>query len=85
MNRAQFQADLYVWPIFWALFAVIECLGVFKRHLPESVQKYIPWTSLSQFAWKLESLNPILPWVFMVGLALLLVHIVAQFPYAGRG
>ena len=71
ISPSEWDWDLIVWPLWIGAFLVLELLGIFRK---------VPWTSLSRFAWKLESLSPVLPYLFMVGLALLLVHIVTGFP-----
>lgn len=76
MSPNEWDWDLIIWPLWLGAFVVLELLGIFRK---------VPWTSLSRFAWKLESFNPILPFVFLLGLAALLVHIVSGWPGHGRG
>ena len=40
----------------------------------------VPWGTLSATAWRAETLVRLLRWVFLVGLAVLLVHITARWP-----
>jgi hypothetical protein len=71
MNPREWDWDRIVWSLWIVQFIVLELLGVFHK---------VPWGSLSRFSWKLESLSPVLPYVFLIGLAVLLVHIVTGFP-----
>lgn len=45
-----------------------------------AIAKRAPWTTLSAFAWNIETYKPAMRWVFLVGLAVLMVHIVAGWP-----
>ena len=71
LTPSEWDWDLIIWPLWLGTFLVLELLGIFRK---------VPWTSLSRFAWKLDSLHWSVPWIFLVGLSLLLVHIVTGFP-----
>lgn len=64
-------ANFLVWGAWLGAFLVLEGLAIAKR---------TPWTTLSEFAWMVERAKPITRWVFLVGLAVLLVHIVSGWP-----
>ncbi len=60
-----------VWGGWLGLFLILELLAVFH---------VVPWVPLSDMAWQLEKVSVAFKWLFLVGLALLLVHIVAGWP-----
>jgi hypothetical protein len=64
-------ASALVWGGWLGLFLALELAGL---------SKHVPWTSLSEWAWGLEAADPPLRWGALVGLATLLVHIVARWP-----
>ncbi len=55
-----------VWLGWLALFGVLEMSAIWKK---------VPWTSMSQWTWALEKMWWPLPWLVIVALALLLVHL----------
>lgn len=59
-------ASSAVWLSWLALFGVLEMLAI---------RKLVPWTSMSQWTWALERLWWPLPWLIIVALALLMVHL----------
>ena len=67
----RFDWSLAVWGAWLALFLCLELLAVFG---------VVPWGTLSSTAWRAETLVKVLRWVFLVGLAVLLVHIVSRWP-----
>jgi hypothetical protein len=60
-----------VWGSWFLAFVVLELLGVFHA---------VPWKSLSQTAWTLESLSGWVKIIVLAGLVVLTVHIVAHWP-----
>lgn len=61
--------SLIVWGLWFALFGVLELPAVFHR---------VPWMTLSDSTWRLESLGGWIPYVVLFALAALLVHLVAR-------
>ena len=57
-----------VWLGWLALFGLLEIPAVLHK---------VPWTTMSRWTWNLEKIFPILPWLVIVALALLLVHLSA--------
>ena len=55
-----------VWLGWLALFGVLEMSAIWKK---------VPWTSMSQWTWALEKMWWPLPWLVIVALALLMVHL----------
>ena len=68
---SRFDWSLVVWGAWLLLFLAFELAAIF---LP------VPWTTLSSTAWRAETLVKLLRWVFLIGLAVLLVHITARWP-----
>lgn len=60
-----------IWGGWLALFLVLELLAVFHA---------VPWVPLSDMAWHLERLSDVFRWVFLIGLAVLMTHIVTGWP-----
>ncbi len=61
--------SLGVWAGWLAAFGVLELLALTHR---------VPWRTLSETTWSLESLAGWVPWVVLFALAALLVHLVAR-------
>ncbi len=55
-----------VWIGWLALFGALELPAVWHR---------VPWTTMSEWTWWLEKLWSPLPWLVIVALALLMVHL----------
>lgn len=55
-----------VWLGWLALFGILELLAIFHK---------VPWTSMSEWTWSLERAWAVLPWLVIVALALLMVHL----------
>ena len=55
-----------VWLGWLALFGVLEMSAIWKK---------VPWTSMSQWTWALEKMWWPLPWLIIVALDLLMVHL----------
>lgn len=55
-----------VWVGWLAAFGVLELLAIAHR---------VPWTSMSEWTWSLERHWAPLPWLVIVALALLMVHL----------
>ena len=55
-----------VWLGWLALFGVLELSALWRR---------VPWTTMSQWTWQLEKAWWPLPWLVIVALALLMVHL----------
>lgn len=58
-------------------------LGLFLVEELLAVAKVVPWEPLSDWIWRLEDVKHygvFIQWVLLVGLAVLLVHLVARFP-----
>jgi hypothetical protein len=55
-----------VWLSWLAAFGVLELLGISRR---------VPWRSMSEWTWSLEAHWWPLPWLVIVALALLMVHL----------
>ncbi len=55
-----------VWLAWLAAFAVLELLAIAGR---------VPWSSMSAWTWGLERAWAPLPWLVIVALALLMVHL----------
>ena len=55
-----------VWLGWLALFGILEMSAIWKK---------VPWTSMSQWTWALEKMWWPLPWLVIVALALLMVHL----------
>lgn len=68
---SRFDWSLVVWGAWLLLFLGLELSAVFGLS---------PWQTLSSTAWRAETLVRLLRWVFLVGLAVLMVHIVARWP-----
>lgn len=68
---SRFDWDIAIWGAWFLLFLVFELSAVFLN---------TPWTTLSTFSWKLESLSDVAKVVFLAGLVVLTVHIVAHWP-----
>lgn len=60
-----------VWGLWLLLFLILEFLGLFK---------VFGWVSLSETAWSVESLGGAVKILFLAGLVVLTVHIVARWP-----
>jgi hypothetical protein len=60
-----------IWGFWFALFLALEIPALFHA---------VPWTPLSDMAWHLEGISVYFKWLFFLGLAVLLMHIVAKFP-----
>lgn len=63
--------SIIVWAVWLGLFLIFELAAL---------TKHVPWVTLSELAWKFEDWRPGLRWVFLIGLAVLLVHIVSRWP-----
>ena len=68
---SKFEWSLLVWAGWLLLFLALELPALFNK---------VPWESLSSTSWTLEDDWHPLQFVFMFGLAVLLVHIVAKWP-----
>ncbi len=55
-----------VWLSWLGLFGVLELLAVFHK---------VPWHTMSHWTWELEAAWWPLPWLVIVALALLMVHL----------
>lgn len=55
-----------VWLGWLALFGVFELLALSRR---------MPWSTMSAWVWQLERFWAPLPWLIIVALALLMVHL----------
>ena len=64
-------ASFVVWGLWFALFVVLEFLGLFR---------VVPWVTLSETVWSLESLSSWIKILFLSGLCVLTAHIVWGFP-----
>lgn len=60
-----------IWLVWLSIFAVLELFAVYGK---------VPWMPLSDWTWRLEGLSPFVPWIVLVGMAILLVHLVARWP-----
>ncbi|HWU24009.1 MAG TPA: hypothetical protein VN088_20915 [Nocardioides sp.] len=60
-----------VWVGWFAIFLALELTSVFR---------WTPWQTLSATCWSLETAAPWMRFVLLVGIAVLLVHIVARWP-----
>lgn len=60
-----------VWAGWFALFLALEFTAVFK---------VTPWQTLSSTVWTIETDWQWTKWIFLIGIAVLLVHIVGQWP-----
>jgi hypothetical protein len=67
----RFAASSLIWLGWLALFGILEALAIWGQ---------VPWEPLSDWVWRLERLDPFVAWVVLVGLAVLLVHLVARWP-----
>jgi hypothetical protein len=70
-SRATLTISAIVWLGWLALWVVLELLGYW--HIT-------PWTTLSEFVWAVEMHWRITQIVFLIGFAILLVHLVARWP-----
>lgn len=72
MNR--FDTSTVVWSVAIGVFLLLEILAA---------AGWVPWAPLSDWIWRLERIRHAgvwIQWVLLVGLAILLVHLVARFP-----
>lgn len=63
-----------VWLSWMAIFAALELPAVYGK---------VPWKPLSDWTWQLEGVPKFgqgVQWIVLIGLAVLLVHLVARFP-----
>lgn len=67
-----FPISTVIWLAWLGILAVLELLAVYTN--------LVPWMPLSDWTWRLEGLSPFVPWVVLVGMAILLVHLVARWP-----
>ena len=58
-----------IWLGWLALFGLLEVPAVLHR---------VPWVPMSDWVWRLEKLWWPLPWLVIVALALLMVHLAAR-------
>jgi hypothetical protein len=58
-----------VWLGWLAVFGALEIPAVLRR---------VPWLPMSDWVWRLERLWAPLPWLVIVALALLMVHLAAR-------
>lgn len=71
-QMSRFELSTIVWLGWLAVFAVLELPAVFVKSWP--------WEPLSDWTWRLENLSSLITWVVLIGMAILLVHLVARFP-----
>jgi hypothetical protein len=67
----RYEWGLIVWGAWLALFLALELMALFR---------IVPWPTLSRTAWDTEDAWAPIQFVILIGLAVLLVHIVAGGP-----
>jgi hypothetical protein len=65
------KASYIAWSSWFLAFVVLEFLGYFR---------VVPWVTLSETVWKLESVADLFKIIFLAGLVVLTVHIVFRWP-----
>ncbi len=60
-----------VWLGWFGAWIVLELLGYWR---------VMPWVTLSEFVWRLESLAPGIAFVFFLGLCILASHLATRWP-----
>lgn len=69
----RFLLSSIVWLAWLGSLAVLELPAVFVKGWP--------WEPLSDWTWRLEGFSALVTWIVLIGMAILLVHLVARFPH----